>query len=350
MDAETQAHIFEPYFSRKAGGHGIGLSVVYGIVKRCRGSISVHSEPGAGATFIIALPRAPRPNPCVDAAASHPARLPDRGAACRRICTRRGSRARQGRRRSCSRSLRPRVVAAGRAVVVVVAASGLWARQRLQHEVERALAAELGAVLDTATHGLLGFMENCERLAGRDRREPRGAGGRACRRSRSPGRRRPRRRRSPARSRLISPRASSPASCSPTQRGAVLATSRRVRARGRSAAAGRAARRGDATPGPPHRRASRFAMLEGRVRVVVAAPIRDAPAILGLLPRPPAVHARRCWRRARDRPARPTPSIASGLIDLDQPLSPAPARPPGCWAPTRTTARCASSCATRAAI
>jgi signal transduction histidine kinase len=58
MDAETQAHIFEPYFTRKAGGHGIGLSVVYGIVKRCRGSITVHSEPGAGATFVIALPMA----------------------------------------------------------------------------------------------------------------------------------------------------------------------------------------------------------------------------------------------------------------------------------------------------
>jgi signal transduction histidine kinase len=63
MDAETQAHIFEPYFTRKAGGHGIGLSVVYGIVKRCSGTISVHSEPGAGATFTIALPRAPSPRP-----------------------------------------------------------------------------------------------------------------------------------------------------------------------------------------------------------------------------------------------------------------------------------------------
>jgi signal transduction histidine kinase len=58
MDAETRAHIFEPYFTRKAGGHGIGLSVVYGIVKRCRGSITVHSEPGAGAAFVIALPMA----------------------------------------------------------------------------------------------------------------------------------------------------------------------------------------------------------------------------------------------------------------------------------------------------
>ena len=63
MDAETLSHVFEPYFSRKASGHGIGLSVVYGIVKRCRGSISVRSEPGAGATFTIALPRAPAPEP-----------------------------------------------------------------------------------------------------------------------------------------------------------------------------------------------------------------------------------------------------------------------------------------------
>ena len=63
MDAETLSHVFEPYFSRKASGHGIGLSVVYGIVKRCRGSISVRSEPGGGATFTIALPRAPAPEP-----------------------------------------------------------------------------------------------------------------------------------------------------------------------------------------------------------------------------------------------------------------------------------------------
>ena len=63
MDAETLSHVFEPYFSRKASGHGIGLSVVYGIVKRCRGSIAVCSEPGAGATFTIAVPRAPAPEP-----------------------------------------------------------------------------------------------------------------------------------------------------------------------------------------------------------------------------------------------------------------------------------------------
>jgi signal transduction histidine kinase len=61
MDAETQEHIFEPYFTRKEGGHGIGLSVVYGIVRRCRGTISVRSAQGAGTAFVIALPRALSP-------------------------------------------------------------------------------------------------------------------------------------------------------------------------------------------------------------------------------------------------------------------------------------------------
>jgi signal transduction histidine kinase len=57
MDEETKAHIFEPYFSRKASGQGIGLSTVWGIVKRAKGTIVVDSAPGAGTTIRIALPR-----------------------------------------------------------------------------------------------------------------------------------------------------------------------------------------------------------------------------------------------------------------------------------------------------
>ena len=57
MDAETQAHMFEPYFTTKVGGLGIGLSTVYGIVKRAGGTIFVDSAVGAGTTFRIALPR-----------------------------------------------------------------------------------------------------------------------------------------------------------------------------------------------------------------------------------------------------------------------------------------------------
>lgn len=58
MDAATQAHMFEPYFSTKPAGSGIGLSTVYGIVKRAGGTISVESAVGVGTTFRIALPRA----------------------------------------------------------------------------------------------------------------------------------------------------------------------------------------------------------------------------------------------------------------------------------------------------
>jgi two-component system, cell cycle sensor histidine kinase and response regulator CckA len=56
MGAETLSKIFDPFFSTKAAGRGLGLSAMQGIVRSHRGAIKVYSELDRGTTFLVLLP------------------------------------------------------------------------------------------------------------------------------------------------------------------------------------------------------------------------------------------------------------------------------------------------------
>ena len=58
MDADTQARIFDPFFSTKFTGRGLGLAAVLGIMRSHRGAIRLESTPGRGTTMTALFPAA----------------------------------------------------------------------------------------------------------------------------------------------------------------------------------------------------------------------------------------------------------------------------------------------------
>jgi two-component system, NtrC family, sensor histidine kinase HydH len=50
------SHVFEPFFSTKSEGTGLGLALVHRVVQEHGGEIDVRSSPGLGTTFTLTLP------------------------------------------------------------------------------------------------------------------------------------------------------------------------------------------------------------------------------------------------------------------------------------------------------
>lgn len=62
IDPATLARIFEPYFTTRSGGTGLGLPTARRIVEGHEGRIDVHTEPGRGSDFVVMFPAwSPKP-------------------------------------------------------------------------------------------------------------------------------------------------------------------------------------------------------------------------------------------------------------------------------------------------
>ena len=75
MDQRTQASMFEPFFTTKppTDGGGLGMAMVYGLVKQHEGFVLVDSKPGEGTTVSIYLPPAPKLDQAEETGANRPA-------------------------------------------------------------------------------------------------------------------------------------------------------------------------------------------------------------------------------------------------------------------------------------
>lgn len=72
IDREDLKHIFEPYFTTKPNGTGLGLMIVDRIIREHQGALSAHSEPGQGTQLAITLPVAAESPRLLEHGSSHP--------------------------------------------------------------------------------------------------------------------------------------------------------------------------------------------------------------------------------------------------------------------------------------